>query len=73
MESPLLGLILDYSVVIAAERKRQTVEAFLTSIEQVFGQVEIAMSQSRSLNSCMVSPAPTRLKCESRDARSSMN
>ncbi len=26
MESPLLGLILDSSVIIAAERKRQTVE-----------------------------------------------
>lgn len=44
MESPLLGLILDSSVVIAAERKRQTVEDFLTSIERTFGEVEIAIS-----------------------------
>jgi predicted nucleic acid-binding protein len=44
MESPILGLILDSSVIIAAERKRQTVEDFLTSIEQSFGEVEIAIS-----------------------------
>ena len=44
MESPLLGLILDSSVIIAAERKRQTVEGLLTSIERTFGEIEIAMS-----------------------------
>ncbi len=44
MESPLLGLILDSSVIIAAERKRQTVEQLLTSIGQTFGEVEIAIS-----------------------------
>ena|ERR1035437_7532295 len=44
MESPLLGLILDSSVIIAAERKRQTVEEFLTSVGQVFGEIEIAIS-----------------------------
>ena len=44
MESPLLGLILDSSVIIAAERKRQTIEEFLTSIGRSFGEVEIAIS-----------------------------
>ena len=44
MESPLLGLILDSSVIIAAERKRQTVEEFLTSIGRSFGEIEIAIS-----------------------------
>ena len=44
MESPLLGLILDSSVIIAAERKGQTVEQLLTSIGQAFGEVEIAIS-----------------------------
>ena len=44
MESPLLGLILDSSVIIAAERKRHTIEEFLTSIGQRFGEVEIAIS-----------------------------
>jgi predicted nucleic acid-binding protein len=44
MESPLLGLILDSSVIIAAERKRQTIEELLTSIGQTFGEVEIATS-----------------------------
>ena len=44
MESPLLGLIPDSSVMIAAERKRQTVEVLLTSIGQVLGEVEVAMS-----------------------------
>jgi len=44
MESPLLGLILDSSVIIAAERKRETVEQLLTSVGQAFGEVEIAIS-----------------------------
>ena len=44
MESPLLGLILDSSVIIAAERKRQTVEEFLTFVGQSFGEIEIAIS-----------------------------
>jgi predicted nucleic acid-binding protein len=44
MESPLLGLILDSSVIIAAERKRQTVEELLTLIWQTFGEIEIAIS-----------------------------
>jgi predicted nucleic acid-binding protein len=44
MESPFLGLILDSSVVIAAERRRQTVEELLTSVGQAFGEVEIAIS-----------------------------
>ncbi|MGP8246599.1 MAG: PIN domain-containing protein [Bryobacteraceae bacterium] len=44
MESPLLGLILDSSVVIAAERKGLTVEGLLALIEQAFGEIEIAIS-----------------------------
>jgi predicted nucleic acid-binding protein len=44
MESPLLGLILDSSVIIAAERKGQTVEQLLTFVGRAFGEVEIAIS-----------------------------
>ena len=44
MESPLLGLILDSSVIIAAERKRQTVEELLTFVGQSLGEIEIAYS-----------------------------
>ena len=44
MESPLLGLILDSSIIIAAERKRQTVEELPASIGQTFGEIEIAIS-----------------------------
>jgi hypothetical protein len=44
MESPLLGLILYSGVIIAAERKRQTVEDLFTSVGQAFGDVEIAIS-----------------------------
>jgi predicted nucleic acid-binding protein len=44
MESPLLGLILDSSVIIAAERKGQTVEELLASVGRAFGEVEIAIS-----------------------------
>ena len=44
MESPLLGPILDSSVIIAAERKRQTVEELLTLVGQTFGEIEVAIS-----------------------------
>ncbi|MBS1854953.1 MAG: PIN domain-containing protein [Acidobacteria bacterium] len=37
-------MILDSSVIIAAERKRQTVEQLLTSVRQAFGEIEIAFS-----------------------------
>ena len=44
MDPPLLGLILDSSVIIAAERKRQTVEELLASVGRTFGEIEIAIS-----------------------------
>ena len=44
MESSLLGLILDSSVIIAAERKRLTVEDLLIWVRQAFGEIEIAIS-----------------------------
>src|SRR6476646_7401481 len=44
MEPALLGLVLDSSAIIEAERKRQTVEQLLTSLRQIFGEVEIAIS-----------------------------
>jgi predicted nucleic acid-binding protein len=37
---PLLGLILDSSIIIAAERKRQT----LIGVGRAFGEIEIAIS-----------------------------
>jgi predicted nucleic acid-binding protein len=43
MESALLGLILDSSVIIDAERKGQTVEDLLEQIRQNAGEVEIAI------------------------------
>ena len=44
MEPTLLGLILDSSVVIAAERKGRTVEEFLRLIRQTCGEIEVAIS-----------------------------
>ena len=44
MEPALLGLILDSSIIIEAERKHQTVEQFLDGIRQRFGELEIAIS-----------------------------
>jgi tRNA(fMet)-specific endonuclease VapC len=43
MEPALLGLILDSSVVIQAERKGQSVEQLLERVKQIFGEVEIAL------------------------------
>jgi tRNA(fMet)-specific endonuclease VapC len=44
MEPSFLGLILDSSIIIEAERNQRTVEALLTGIRQRFGEVEIAIS-----------------------------
>lgn len=44
MESLPLGLILDSSIIIAAERNRQTVEDLLLAVARTFGEVEIAIS-----------------------------
>jgi predicted nucleic acid-binding protein len=44
MEPPLLGVVLDSSVIIAAERKRQTVEDLLTLVRETCGEIEIAIS-----------------------------
>jgi len=43
MESALLGLILDSSVIIAAERRGDTVEQLLEQVKQGFGELEIAI------------------------------
>ena len=43
MESTLLGLILDSSVIVEAERKKQTVEQLLEQIKESFGELEIAI------------------------------
>lgn len=44
MEPTLLGLVLDSSIIIEAERKHQNVEDLLSSIRQRFGEVEILIS-----------------------------
>lgn len=71
MESPRLGLILDSSVIIAAERKRQTVEQLLTSVAQAFGEMEIAISAVTLAE--LVHGVARANTPEIRDARSSMN
>ena len=43
MESALLGLILDSSVIVEAERKGQTVEQLLEQVKSSVGEVEIAI------------------------------
>ena len=44
MESALLGLVLDSSAVIAAERQRQPVFDFIGAILQAHGPVELSLS-----------------------------
>lgn len=43
MEPALLGLILDSSVIIEAERNSHSVEQLLEHVKQLFGEVEIAL------------------------------
>ncbi len=52
MEPALLGLVLDSSIIIEAERKHQTVEELLDTIQKRFGEIEIAMYR------CIRSPIP---------------
>ena len=44
MEPAILGLVLDSSVIIDAERKHQTVEELLAGVQQRFGEIEITMA-----------------------------
>jgi tRNA(fMet)-specific endonuclease VapC len=44
MESTLLGLVLDSSAVIHAERNRQPIPAFLTEILDKHGPVDLSLS-----------------------------
>jgi predicted nucleic acid-binding protein len=44
MESALLGIVLDSSLIIEAERKHQTVEELLTGIGEQVGDIDIVMS-----------------------------
>ena len=44
MEPAILGLVLDSSLIIEAERKHQTVEELLDAIQQRFGEIEVTMS-----------------------------
>jgi predicted nucleic acid-binding protein len=44
MDSPFLGLILDSSTIIDAERKRQTVEGLLETLRARFGEVDLCIS-----------------------------
>jgi tRNA(fMet)-specific endonuclease VapC len=44
MAAPLLGLVLDSSTVIAAERSRQSVAAFIESIFLTHGPTELSLS-----------------------------
>ena len=43
MEPSILGLTIDSSIVIAAERKGQAVEQLLQDIRQAFGEVDVAV------------------------------
>jgi predicted nucleic acid-binding protein len=43
MEPSILGLTIDSSIVIAAERKGQTVEQLLEQVKRAFGEVNVAV------------------------------
>ncbi len=44
MESPILGLVLDSSAVIAAERNKQPIADFIESILNAHGAVDLSLS-----------------------------
>ena len=44
MEPAILGIVLDSSVIVDAERKKQTVEEFLRSFLRAYGEIDISVS-----------------------------
>ena len=44
MESALLGLVLDSSTVITAERNKQSIPEFITSILEAHGPLDLSLS-----------------------------
>jgi hypothetical protein len=73
MEPAILGLVLDSSIIIDAERKHQTVEELLNAIQQRFGEIEITMSAVSLPNSCTASLVPIRQSAANAGGPSSMS
>ena len=46
MDSTILGLVLDSSAVIAAERKKQPIPDFIESVFRANGAMDLALSPS---------------------------
>ena len=44
MESPLLGVVLDSSIVITAERKSLPVSQLVEAIQAAYGEIELSLS-----------------------------
>jgi tRNA(fMet)-specific endonuclease VapC len=44
MESPLLGVVLDSSTVITAERRRMPVPQLIDAIQKAHGEIEVSLS-----------------------------
>ena len=44
MEAPVLGLVLDSSVLIAAERRKQTATEVIAGIQELVGEIPVVLS-----------------------------
>ncbi|HEY6393600.1 MAG TPA: hypothetical protein VIX89_20125 [Bryobacteraceae bacterium] len=55
MESALLGLVLDSSAVIGADRNEQSIPEFIEAILRAHGPVNLSLSPVTSPNLCMES------------------
>lgn len=62
MESALLGVVLDSSIVIQAELKSLPVPNLVESIQTTYGEIEVSFSPVTVANWCMESTGPGRWK-----------
>ena len=59
MESALLGVVLDSSTVITAERKKLPVPQFIEAIQTAYGEIEVSLSKEPVSAPCRGPCVPT--------------
>ena len=71
MESTILGVVLDSSVLIAAERRYMTAAQAIETVQKTIPELPLSCLQSRWLRSATASTAPKHPKSAVADGPSS--
>jgi predicted nucleic acid-binding protein len=73
MEPALLGIVLDSSILIAAERRKMTPDQAIETVQKTVGEVPIVLCSVTVAESDMASIGPTHLKLAAAAENSWMN